>query len=176
VISVTIDELRHWLKMWARKYDAILDESISDYEGRSVLSGTELEHILRWVADRTRQSPQPIPGAFAAELVPEYTSRAIGSNDDLAALLILNDLPLGITDASGVLASMRPGVFSVFQSSSLAALQEQGYVSPLSPFALDTRGWLPYLKTTRRLARETGVSLQLVDRALNEAGRKIPPR
>ena len=168
--------LRYWLTMWEGHYDTLLDGRVSGYEGRHSLNAWELDEILSWVAARSCQSLPILEGAIANDQVVEYTSRALGSGDDLGALLILKELSIGLTGASGVLAAIRPDTFTILQSLSLEVLRDEGHLSPLTDIALEVGSWLPYLRVTRKMARDAGLSLRTVDRALNEAGKSHRPR
>ncbi len=70
----------------------------------------------------------------------EYTTRGLASRDNLGALLIFAELPIGLDGASALLTATAPARFIVFQSSSVAVLVKQGYLSPLTSMVPDRRG------------------------------------
>jgi hypothetical protein len=67
--------------------------------------------------------------------------------------------------SSVVLAACRPDRFTIADSKALATLRGLGRMPPGPPgFRLDD--WLPYLAACRMLARQCGLSLRQLDRAL----------
>jgi hypothetical protein len=77
--------------------------------------------------------------------------------------------------SSVVLAACRPGTFTVADSRALAALRRLRLIPP-GPAVFRLSDWLPCLSACRVLARQCGLSLRQVDRALwnGAAGQSWP--
>jgi hypothetical protein len=95
---------------------------------------------------------------------------ALAAGDDYQALATMANGVDGIyrfgpAMSSVVLAACRPGRFTIADSKALATLRGLGRLPP-GPPGFRLGDWLPYLAACRMLARQCGLSLRQLDRAL----------
>jgi hypothetical protein len=95
---------------------------------------------------------------------------ALAASDDYQALATMANGAGGIyrfgpAMSSVVLAACRPGRFTIADSKALATLRGLGRMPP-GPPGFRLGDWLPYLAACRILARQCGLSLRQLDRAL----------
>jgi hypothetical protein len=115
-------------------------------------------------------SPERWAGHAGAPGAAALIRAALAASDDYQALATMANGAGGIyrfgpAMSSVVLAACRPGRFTIADSKALATLRGLGRMPPGPPgFRLDD--WLPYLAACRILARQYGLSLRQLDRAL----------
>jgi hypothetical protein len=146
-----------------------LDDSRLDVVGAAVrarghYTRAEFIEVSAWKTPRSR----PKIAANPARLVTSTTRRALGASDEaerMAALLELGGV--GIPTASTLLYVAFPQEYPILDVRALESLGVKGRSTyPLS-------FWLAYLEACRTIARQAGVSLRTLDKALWQRSKEL---
>lgn len=124
----------------------------------------EFIEVCAWKTPRSR----PRIVANSAAMVIEATARAIDASDEgtrIAALLELQGV--GVPTASTLLFAAFPDDYPILDVRALESLGVKGRSTYPVSF------WLAYLGACRRLAREAGVSLRTLDKALWQRSKEL---
>src|SRR4051794_29881720 len=98
-------ELHDWIQVWARQYPAVDDDVLAPLAGVHALDRHQLMTIIRWKIE-PRWQPRILKSVAKEpdERIANLTRRAFACDDDLGALLILQELAgVGAPLASAVL-------------------------------------------------------------------------
>ena len=139
------------------------DEAIREVGARARRRGhytkDELLTVYRWKAARSLGRVAPVSEAR----VVEATKRSFAARDDTDRFEALTALPgVGAPVASALLHAAFPDEYPILDYRALESLGVKRRSSYPTGF------WLEYVKACRRLAREAGVSLRTLDKALWE--------
>jgi hypothetical protein len=123
--------------------------------------------VCSWKTVRSR----PKVAANTEAAVVDATGRALAAVDEetrIAALLELEGV--GVPTASTLLYFAFPDDYPILD---VRALESLG-VKPRSTYPVSF--WLDYLEACRRLARDAGVSIRTLDKALWQHSKELSPR
>jgi hypothetical protein len=152
----------HRIPYWAERYDYAAEESFENVtapraRARGYLTQPEFIELCRWKSPRT----QPLVQSNPADIVEAVTRAALDSRHEHVKIGVLRSLQ-GVSwpTASVILhfCDKRPYPILDFR-----ALWTLGYPEPP---AYTLEFWLAYTKFVRALAKRTGHSMRVVDRAL----------
>jgi len=163
------------LQFPAREIEALAARFPSSDETRLLVVGTavrnrghytrdEFVEVCAWKTPRSR--PRVMANSEAAVL--DATSRALHATDEtvrIGALLELHGV--GVPTASTLLYAAFPADYPILD---VRALESLG-VKARSGYPITF--WLGYLDACRRLARESGVSLRTLDKALWQRSKEL---
>lgn len=169
-------QLTSWVDQWAATYTVDADQILDRYAGASQLDRTNLEELVAWKFSsdaRRRKRTLNLLDQATDQAIQSYTRRAIGCNDELAALLLVQWIPgVGPALGSAILMAALPAQYSVFDVRSLASARALGCCPP-GPTRATNDAWEPYLAAVRRIASHTDRPIRHVDRALFRANGRL---
>lgn len=162
-------DLHRWVCAWAAQYPADYDDVILPFAGRAALTMAEVDAILVWKFGSTPHWLQQARGALAnceEGYVVDVVARAIRSNDDLGAMLLLQDIKrFGHATASAILMATNPQRYTVYDVRANKSLEALRMLQ-----TDECQGvWLNYLESCRRVSRRADQPLRRVDQALYKA-------
>lgn len=192
------------LTAWSRQYPvpsapaeqneaarAAEDEFLAGFAGLVSLDRDQVAELVGWkfqnMAHRRALamrgiSPERWEGRDGEPGAAGIIRKALAASDDYEALATMANPAGGIyrfgpAMSSAVLAACRPREFAVADWRTLATLRGLGLVPP-GPVGFRLSDWLPFLGAARMLARQCGLSMRQVDRALwiGAADESLPAR
>ena len=197
-----VTEICAQLVAWSRRYPVPLapagqneaaraaeDKFLARFAGLVSLDRGQVAELVGWkfqaMAHRKALAmrgigPQRWDGRDGGPSAAALIGKALAASDDYEALATMANSTGGIyrfgpAMSSVVLAACRPGAFTVADSRALATLRGLRLMPP-GPAVFRLSDWLPYLSACRALARQCGLTLRQVDRALwiGAAGQSVP--
>lgn len=151
-------EIGHWASRYSYKGElAFEDETVPVVRARGYFTRDEFIELCKWKTPRT----QPLVRKNAADVIEAVTRAALESRHEHVKIGVLRSLN-GVSwpTASVVLHFCDQQPYPILD---FRALWSLGYATP-PRYTLDF--WLAYTEFTRGLARRTGHSMRLIDRAL----------
>lgn len=170
------DQLRSLLEPFLDRYDVEYDEQLEGLQGKLSFDRVDVEQVIRWKFGAWPARLQTTMTNIAKNSDRDFenlTFRAFRSGDDLAALLLVEELTgVGKALGSAILMARDPARYTVIDVNAAQAVRALGYLrdlpSPRDDSNLPT--WDRYLAAARDLALRTGWTLRDTDRALFKAG------
>ena len=147
---------------WASRYSYPAEDSIVDAVGpavraRGYLKRGEFLRLCRWKTPRS----QPRCAENSASQVREATAIALATDDERAKMYVLRSLAGVEWPTASVILHFCDG--RPYPILDYRALWSLGYQKPPA-YTFDF--WMAYTAFTRELARSTGLSMRIVDKAL----------
>jgi hypothetical protein len=176
--DLTNDELRELLDPYRAAYPVEYDDELARFACGCCFHREDVEAVATWKfrSDSRRLASTLKQLAKNSDFdIENLTSRAFRCHDDLAALLLVEQLTgVGKALGSAILMASDPCRYTVIDRNAVLAVQALGYLRDC-PRPTTAENSLPpwdrYLAAVRDIAARTGWSLRKVDRALYKAGR-----
>ena len=176
------DQLRSLLEPYLDQYDVEYDDQLNGLEGKAFFDRVDVEQVASWKfgtwparLDVTMRNL----GKNSDRDFENLTSRAFRCHDDLAALLLVEQLSgVGKALGSAILMAYDASRYTVIDVNAARTIRALGYLRDLPSPSDDDRSlptWDRYLAAARDLALRTGWTLRDTDRALFKAGQKPNP-
>jgi hypothetical protein len=132
--------------------------------GRGHYTRREFIEVCAWKTPRSR----PKVAANAGGVVIATTRRALGATDEATRIGALLELGgVGVPTASTLLYVAFPGDYPILDVRALESLGVKGRSTYPVSF------WLAYLEACRALARQAGVSVRTLDKALWQRSKEL---
>jgi len=153
---------------WAQRYSYAGEENLENViapraRKRGYLTRAEFVEVCKWKTPRT----QPLVRENPSDLVEAATRAALGSRHEDVKIGVLRLLRgVGWPTATVILHFCDKRPYPILD---VRALWSLGYPDPP---AYTLQFWLAYTEFTRELARRTGQSMRIVDRALWQYSRE----
>lgn len=190
--------IRKFVRQWRRRYPHPVEwvddrankqqrrseaEWFAQFEGASSLKRREVRALVDWRfagrADLREEAFAGIDSPAAWGRAQRCIRRALKEESPVRAFDHLLSETGGIPGwgpamASVVLAAASPDVYAVADERALGALEALGLLVPRTRGRFERSDWWPYLRASRALASECGMSLRGVHQALWAAGDLAP--
>ena len=170
------ESLSELLKPYLDRYPTASDEPLAELICKCCFSRSDVETVADWKFQGNavqRAQARANLDKNADFVFEDLTSRAFKCTDDLAALLLVEQLTgVGKAFGSAILTAQDPCHFSVYDYRAGRALQAIGYLNdlPMPTSEGVELPWLRFLAAVRDVSARTGWTLRNTDRALWKAG------